>query len=166
MKNDATIFVVQENVGLNNPLVKRLKTEVDSQVLVFSNLREIEKALDYSTPTLLVIDIDFSDLNVRNRVLNLISFSVPSIVISNDNNKQFAVSLLKKGAVDFIQKTKFKFLENLTKSVKEVTAIIELRLNLKKQKLKQLKNLRNALVIFSGTFLLTVAVVSFVKWFI
>lgn len=165
MKNKFTIFIIQENVTLNSPIVRTLKSKFDDQILVFSDLKEIEKALDYSNPSLLIIDIDFSNVRTRDKVLNLINFNVPSIVLSSENSKGFAVGLLKKGAVDYIHKIKNQYLDDLVISLKEVTIIIELRLNLNHQKTEQLENLKNALIISGCTFILIVVVVVFVKWF-
>ena len=165
MNSKSTIFVVQEGITLSSSLVKKLKSVLKNQILVFSDLKEIEKALEYSNPSLLIIDIDFEDYKMRNKVLGLVNFDVPSIVMSKDDNKAFAVGLLKNGAVDYIQKNKAQCFEGLVNSIKEVLVIIDLRLKLKRQKMKQLQNLQNAMIIFACTFILVVVIVSFFKWF-
>lgn len=150
MKNNQTIFVIQENIGFNSPIVKSLRKLTESQILMYANVEEVQEALQHSTPILLVIDIDFQDEQTRQQVINLIGFAVPSIVLSSVNRKDFAVNLLKKGAIDFVLK-EGNYINHLETAFKDAEAVITLQLNLKALKRKQIKNLWNVFLIASCT---------------
>ncbi|MFK8039666.1 MAG: hypothetical protein AB8B74_15345 [Crocinitomicaceae bacterium] len=164
MKNNATIFLIQENISFNSPLVKSLKRTTDSQILMYSNLEEIQEALNHSTPNLLVIDIDFSNQPARDSIIDLIGFAVPSIILSGKQEKKFAVSLLKKGAIDYVLKNE-NYMDVLYSAIAEAVSVIKLQLSLKMQKRKQMQNIQNIFTITTFTMVVISILLVVFKYF-
>ncbi|MDX1348954.1 MAG: hypothetical protein R3279_01840 [Putridiphycobacter sp.] len=163
MRSKATIFIIQENISLNSTVVKAVRKAVDCQVLVYADVSEIIQAIQHTTPSLLIIDLDFEAKEIKEQIYNLIDFNLPSIVLSSDNRKEFAISLLKKGAVDYIYKKDPKFYEKLTQSVKDVYIVIGLRLKLLSEKRKKIRNLKNAGLLFVAVCLVIISVLGFLE---
>ena len=105
MTNDATVFVVDDNVGVRKS-VRALLESAGLAVEAFASGEEFLAAYDPERPGCLVLDVrlrhnsglDLQDELRRRRAM------LPIIVLTGHGNVPTSVRALKAGAVDFLQK--------------------------------------------------------------
>ncbi len=105
MKN-LKIFVVEDDPWYNKLLVHTLSLNPDYEVISFTSAKECIKHLNES-PDLITIDYRLPDATgdeLLERVLQVVP-NVRAIIISEQNEIEIAVELLKKGAYDYLIKT-------------------------------------------------------------
>lgn len=105
MKN-LKIFVVEDDEWYNKLLIHTLSLNPDHEVVSFKSAKECIKQLNES-PDVITIDYRLPDATgdeLLERVLQIVP-SVKPIIISEQNEIEVAVELLKKGAYDYLVKS-------------------------------------------------------------
>lgn len=100
------IFVVEDNEWYNRLLVHTLSLNPDHEVRSFFNARDLLNNL-HEAPDIVTLDYrlpDISGLDVLNRIREENS-DIQVILISEQEDIDMAVTLLKQGAYDYITKT-------------------------------------------------------------
>lgn len=102
-----TIFIGEDNEWYNKLLVHTLSLNPDFAIKSFFNGKDLIKALD-EQPDLVTIDYRLPDMNGSEllKKIKSINSSIQVIVISEQDDIEVAVELLKEGAFDYLVKSK------------------------------------------------------------
>ncbi|MFN3916615.1 MAG: response regulator [Flavobacteriales bacterium] len=138
--NKSIIYIVDDNTYNLQILSKKLKSEFNCKIRLYSNAYDCKKALEREAP-----DIVLSDYNLCNgsKKMNgdwLLSTvkkhhpNTPVVLYSSINNINLATYLMRNGAEDFVQ-ADGKFFEKIIKAVKNQFAILKTKKQSKRTKL-------------------------------
>jgi two-component system response regulator AtoC len=150
------IFLVEDNVGFAHSAKKGLEKELGFEVLHFETG---EKMLDFVDknpdiiPIVIILDYYLNSLeagaingqevmlNLKNPEKRINPFrKVPVVMLTSANELKTAITLLKKGAMDYILKDE-AFFENLLKTINNIINIqnYQTEIQLHKQKAEMYK---------------------------
>jgi two-component system response regulator AtoC len=101
------IFVLEDDEWFNNYLVHSISLNPDYEVTGFTEIPEFIKALS-QRPDVITLDFKLGNTTGDHVLTKIKAFdeSIPVIVISEQENIETAVDLIKQGAYDYIVKTK------------------------------------------------------------
>ena len=144
MKANDLIFIVEDDEFYVGVMKSFLGFKGYENVQIFTNEKDALANL-YRCPSLVILDYNLDDVIGSGKVifLEIIAFNpnIPVIFISGQKSIQEAISTLKMGAYDYIQKNDHTF-ERLANKINEIS------INQNKIKsLKRSKKLRNGLLI-------------------
>ena len=99
------VFVVEDNEWFNKMLVHCLTQNPDIEVKSFFNGADVLKAL-HEKPDVITLDYRLPDINgsMLLQQIKAINPSTEVIIISEQNEIEVAVELLKQGAYDYLIK--------------------------------------------------------------
>jgi len=129
MKENKTIFVVEDSQILSEIIALQFKRNFNCNVIIFKNADNIFFNINKYLPDLIVIDYSFNDskLNFHNGLDVIVELrkdsSIPVIVLSGQRNMSKAIEIVQKGANDYISKDDDDFMNSLLESIKEVLNI-------------------------------------------
>ena len=129
MKENKTIFVVEDSQILSEIIALQFKRNFNCNVIIFKNADTIFFNISKYLPDLIVIDYSFNDskLNFHNGLDVIVELrkdsSIPVIVLSGQRNMSKAIEIVQKGANDYISKDDDDFMNSLLESIKEVLNI-------------------------------------------
>jgi len=129
MKENKTIFVVEDSQILSEIIALQFKRNFNCNVIIFKNADNIFFNINKYLPDLIVIDYSFNDskLNFHNGLEVIVELrkdsSIPVIVLSGQRNMSKAIEIVQKGANDYISKDDDDFMNSLLESIKEVLNI-------------------------------------------
>jgi two-component system, NtrC family, response regulator AtoC len=101
------IFVLEDDEWFNNFLVHSISLNPDYEVTGFTDVSSFTKALPQQ-PDIITLDFQLGDMTGDQVLAKIKSFNdtIPVIMISEQENIETAVDLLKLGAFDYIVKSK------------------------------------------------------------
>jgi|TARA_B110000259_G_C14011427_1_gene399753 DNA-binding NtrC family response regulator len=129
MKENKTIFVVEDSQILSEIIALQFKRNFNCNVIIFKNADNIFFNINKYLPDLIVIDYSFNDskLNFHNGLDVIVELrkdsNIPVIVLSGQRNMSKAIEIVQKGANDYISKDDDDFMNSLLESIKEVLNI-------------------------------------------
>lgn len=141
MKN---IFILDINSILSNIIKKELETSKSYRVSCFNNQSDFLVALE-NKPDIILIDPDINKendafLNFYKGITSMLP-NVSIILFSNLSNIKLGIELIRKGAVNYINKKDDSFLQEIKKTIGVIAKIDENNKELQyiNQKLTSLK---------------------------
>lgn len=171
MQKKEMIFLVEDNVGFALSTKKGLENELGFDVMHFDSG---EKMLDFVEknpeiiPVAIVLDYYLDSMDAKAQNGGEIMFKlknpekrvnpfrkVPVIMLTSANELTTAITLLKKGAMDYILKDE-AFFENLTKTINNIINIRNYQSEIQLHKAKA-ETYRKRLVGMSVAFLIIIA---------
>lgn len=109
MKNNSfLIYVVEDNEWYNKLLVHNLSLNLDYEVQTFFCAKDLLEAINNRTPNVVTVDYRLPDMDgeVLLSKIKKIEPSIEVIIISEQEDIEIAVQLLKAGAFDYLVKSK------------------------------------------------------------
>jgi FixJ family two-component response regulator len=106
MKNDSTVFIVDDDPGVRRAL-RMLMKSVGLNCETFESARDFLDGFDSTRPGCLVLDIrmpGMSGLELQEKLAELGKQTPPVVFMTAHGDVPMAVGAMKAGAVDFIQK--------------------------------------------------------------
>jgi CheY-like chemotaxis protein len=116
MKPNPIIFVVEDNLIVQELLEYSLKEEINCYVSKHSNVKQALEQVLVIRPDLILLDYSFASAEngmFFMRELRRKSLLIPVIIFSGQQNKLIMNKLFRAGAVDYISKDQETFLEEL-----------------------------------------------------
>ena len=110
MKENKTIFVVEDSQILSEIIALQFKRNFNCNVIIFKNADNIFFNINKYLPDLIVIDYSFNDskLNFHNGLEVIVELrkdsNIPVIVLSGQRDMAKAIEIVQKGANDYISK--------------------------------------------------------------
>jgi DNA-binding NtrC family response regulator len=126
MKPKPVIFVVEDNLIVQELLEHSLKEEINCYVSNYSTARHALNEIVLVRPDLILLDYSFggAEANEENgmffmRELKRKKMVMPVIIFSGQSNKLVMNKLFRIGAIDYISKDQESFLDELILSVRK-----------------------------------------------
>jgi len=138
MKENITIFVVEDSQILSEIIALQFKRNFNCNVIIFKNADNIFFNISKYLPDLIVIDYSFNDskLNFHNGLEVIVELrkdsNIPVIVLSGQRDMAKAIEIVQKGANDYISKDDDDFMNSLLESIKETLNIRKSKNRIKK----------------------------------
>jgi len=138
MKENKTIFVVEDSQILSEIIALQFKRNFNCNVIIFKNADNIFFNISKYLPDLIVIDYSFNDskLNFHNGLEVIVELrkdsNIPVIVLSGQRDMAKAIEIVQKGANDYISKDDDDFMNSLLESIKETLNIRKSKNRIKK----------------------------------
>ncbi|MBU2649652.1 MAG: response regulator [Bacteroidetes bacterium] len=155
MKEQKHIFLIDDNELFAATVCNGLKEKLGARVSVFYTGEAMLEKLS-ENPDVIILDfqLDSHDKNAKDggEILKEIMIKAPSqnvIMLTSMEDLKNAVSLLKKGAVDYILKDEV-FFDNLLNSVKNVFEIRDLRNEIAELKYKSRQYRKRVIIVFAA----------------
>lgn len=111
--NTLHVFVVEDNPAYSFMLSSTLEHEFSFNILTFDSGEACLLNLEKNRPLIVILDYNLKNMNGAN-VLNYIKRNYPEIyviVLSNQPQIRTAVEIMKRGAFEYIQKSRTSFEE-------------------------------------------------------
>jgi DNA-binding NtrC family response regulator len=126
--NSLVIAVVEDNEWYNKLLVHTLSLNPDYVIKSYFNAKDFLKDIDTISPSVVTLDIRLPDMSGSELLAKIKSHnpSIEVIIISEQDNIQTAVDLLKNGAYDYIVKEK-DIRERLFHTINKINSNTELK---------------------------------------
>lgn len=160
-KKKKQIFMVEDNEIFAMATAKSIEAHLDCVVKVYNSGEDMIKEL-YEKPDLLILDLNLSidgssfDGKQVLEIVKCVESNIPVVVLTSSNEIKISLELIKRGAVDFIQKND-NYFPKLLKSLKNI-----LRLNtINKESnlvMTQRKKLRKRILISIMFFILILGI--------
>ncbi|MEO6304001.1 MAG: response regulator, partial [Bacteroidia bacterium] len=143
-----TIYVVEDNEWFNKLLVHILSLNPDYQIKTFLTARDFLKCLD-DAPHVVTLDYRLPEMDGF-EVLSKIKAHNPDIeviIVSEQNNIETAVELLKNGAYDYIVKEK-DIKERLLSALKKIqkNSYLKNRISHLEKEVQKKYNFQNSII--------------------
>lgn len=126
MKPKPIIFVVEDNLIVQELLEYSLKEEINCYISKYSNTRHALNEVVLVRPDLILLDYSFAGPENMNengmffmRELRRKNICTPVIVFSGQQNKLVMNKLFRIGAIDYICKDQESFLDELISAVRK-----------------------------------------------
>jgi DNA-binding NtrC family response regulator len=122
------IFMVEDNEIFALATSKSIEAHLDCEVKVYSSGEAMLKEL-HEKPDLLILDLNLSvdgssfDGKQVLEIVKSIKSTIPVVILTSSNEIKTSLDLIKRGAVDFIQKNN-NYFPNLIESI---SAILKLK---------------------------------------
>jgi DNA-binding NtrC family response regulator len=160
MKDNKTIFVIEDSQILSEIISLQLKRNFNCDVIAFKNGDNICNHVNEYLPNLIILDYKFNDskLIFNNGLEVLVELrkhsNVPVIFFSGQRNIGKAIEIVQNGANDYISKDVDDFMTNLLDSIQDILNVRESKKKVNKLK-EELKKgfiflLLTSLVAFSA----------------
>ena len=142
------VFVVEDNEWFNKMLVHCLTQNPDIEVKSFFNGADVLKAL-HEKPDVITLDYRLPDINgsMLLQQIKAINPSTEVIIISEQNEIEVAVELLKQGAYDYLIKNtdlNSRLLNNINNIIKR--SHLEKRIEYLQEEVEQKFNFSNSII--------------------
>lgn len=147
-ENSFLIYVVEDNEWYNKLLVHTLSLNPDYEIVSFKNGKDALKELERE-PDLVTVDYRLPDLNGFD-IIDAIKADSPStevIVISEQEEIETAIGLMREGAYDYLVKSK-DIRDRLLKTVEHIRQNLGLRREVQKlqKEVKQKYTFKNSII--------------------
>ncbi len=142
------VFVVEDNEWFNKMLVHCLKQNPDIEVKSFFNGNDLIKAL-HEKPDVITLDYSLPDMNGSDLLHQIKVFNphLEVIIISEQNDIEVAVELLKQGAYDYLIKNtdlNSRLLNNINNLLRR--SHLEKRIETLQEEVEQKFNFHNSII--------------------
>lgn len=126
MKPKPIIFVVEDNLIVQELLEYSLREEINCYVSKYSNARHALNEVLLIRPDLILLDYSFDGVETKAengmffmRELKHKKLLIPVIIFSGQQNKIVMNKLFRAGAIDYISKDQETFLDELISAVRK-----------------------------------------------
>jgi len=155
MKAKKNIFLIDDNELFAATVSNGLQEKLDAKVTIFYTGEAMLERLS-ENPDVIILDFQLDSFNKNAKdggeILKEIMTKAPAqnvIMLTSMEDLKSAVSLLKKGAVDYILKDEV-FFDNLLNSVKNVFEIRDLRNEIAELKYKSRQYRKRVILVFAA----------------
>jgi DNA-binding NtrC family response regulator len=121
--NALPVFVVEDNPAFSFMLTYKLEQEYNFNIHNFDSGEDCLMNIDQHHPAIIILDYKLKKMSGVN-VLNYVKLNYPEvyvIVVTEQKNIHTAIDIMRKGAFDYIQKSKTS-MDDLRNSIYKVLA--------------------------------------------
>jgi len=162
------IYTIEDNVFFAEIVAAGLQQK-GYEIKIFSNGESMLEIVDDIIPDIIILDYHIESQDVKyfngKQILEILLSrhkDIPVIMLTAQNNVKESISLLKRGAVDYIIKDD-AFFENLNKSIENIINVKALKKKIFEHKTKI--NIYKKRLMLSGFFALVAIVILFLIYF-
>ena len=162
------IYIVEDNEFFAEFVATGLEQK-GYEIKKFSNGEAMLEIVDNKIPDILILDYHIESSHAKffngGQILEILLSrhkNIPVIMLTALNNVKESISLLKKGAVDYIIKDD-DFFENLNKSIDNIVSVKNLNIEIQNQK-QRIKLYKKRLAL-SGLFVVIALVILYLIYF-
>ncbi len=158
MKNTPIIFVIEDNLIVQELIEFRIKKKLKCIISKFTNSEDALERMKASKPDLIVLDyqLDKYDNEAKSGLrflqeLKNTGKKIPTVILSGQQDKMVAVEMIREGAVDYVSKDSDHFLDRIEEAITKTLKVIKLQTNRNSQRNRKQRFLKRAKFILSAT---------------
>lgn len=125
------IFLIEDDLITRNIVEYILNREFDCNIENYSDSKTAMLAIKTGQPDIIVLDYNLNSQDKSTegqgflKFLNDEKFNIPTVVFSEQKDKEVALKMMRVGAVDYISKNSESYLEDLISTLKNISNLLD-----------------------------------------